>query len=158
MKNRLYGLIEDAVRDERITADDTVTLIREILASQTPLIADIRPVLVPATQMEAAYVLLYALDGDGRVWVSGGGYGWHRHEGLPCEDPPAVEPDPIAELEAMGATLEVVILEGRPRLILWPPLATCPPHYRECVPVSSFDFSNLRAAAARLLARVRGVS
>jgi len=93
---------------------------------------------------------LDALCADGSVWEHCGGT-WSRLPDIPQDEPPAVEPDPIAELEALGGTIQPCWIEGRWELTWFAAAFTAQEPIGEVV-----RLSDLRAAAARLLERVRG--
>ena len=105
---------------------------------------------------------LYALCEDGSIY-----YGWWNKQAFDWRDqlppavgfeppavgfePPAVEPDPIAELEAMGGTIQTYWSESRWELTWFTAAFTAQEPVGEVV-----RLADIRAAAARLLARVRG--
>ena len=80
------------------------------------------------------------LDRDDSPWFS-----------LTPQDTPVEAPDPIAELEAMGGTIQPCWIEGRWELTWFAAAFTAQEPIGEVV-----RLSDLRAAAARLLAQVRG--
>lgn len=91
---------------------------------------------------------LYALADDGSLWGLCGG-SWGPMPEIP-QDTSAVEPDPIAELEEHGARLVTGTDNEIDYVTYW--------HLTGSTEVvgPSATVSHLRAAAARLLARVRG--
>lgn len=93
---------------------------------------------------------MVALCDDGTLWGKAGD--WTRILPDIPQDAPAESPDPIAELEAMGGLLFIDAENFRP---VW--------FCRDEMEViadegDNASVSDLRAAAARLLARVRGES
>ena len=75
---------------------------------------------------------------------------WTLRPDIP-QDTPAESPDPIAELEAMGGTIQPCWIEGRWELTWFAAAFTAQEPIGEVV-----RLADIRAAAARLLARVRG--
>ena len=93
--------------------------------------------------------VLYALLDDGTVWGLYGG-SWLRMPDIP-QDTPAEAPDPITELEAIGgAFYRDPVRDG----VRWGVCFNQTWLYE--VIGERCDTAPLRAAAARLLARVRG--
>lgn len=93
-----------------------------------------------------------ALCDDGTLWVSDGDFCWVRLDGIP-QDAPAESPDPIAELEELGARLDFKL---KPDLVCWTLVDDLGRTTLVEEMVYPFTVDSAREAGRRLLARVRG--
>lgn len=106
-------------------------------------------------QLWQGHTELFALCDDGSLWAqSHGEPQWHSVIDIPQDEP--AEADPIAEIEAMGARLILGTDDEINYQMYW----LVKPGWTEVATTDEYSTSaspaDLRAAAARLLARVRG--
>ena len=140
------GQILEIIHNPHLDYDERIARIREIVGTESK---GRRIVQIAATS--AAYGDgVYAICDDGSTWglsVAERNKQWFRLPDIPQDEP--AEPDPIAEIEAMGGQLHVDSIAG---LLTWHSDGA-----REIVGRTA-TLGGIRAAAARLLARVRGAS
>lgn len=172
---QMYVAIEHAMADDSITYDETIDAIREIVGTGAKgrRIVQITSAAVPQSgSAHPMYFALFALCDDGTLWQENQDE-WSLVSDVPQvdvrgirEDAPAESHDPIAELEGHDArilvvstgqrtyaSLTIAIDPGEPRSFDSPGE---PSTYLGEELGASFTLSDLRAAAARLLERVKG--